>query len=264
MKLFLQIYYSLFLYILLRVSYKLVNYIPALEPDYIFFARPLNFFEVPPILHSALFLMAFFLTLFCMFKPYRILRIAQSFFVLIVFSVFYSYGKVDHPYHPWILSSLFVCFFNEIKPLNSSQNFFQLRLIQGLLLSHYFMSGLWKLRYLFKSEFPYSFQSIITEYIAYGMAEKPPYNNPLLDFFLYQQPWLLSLGYICVLLFQITSLAPIFFNRFFVFYGVLACLFHLATGLVLSIYFFPTVLALLFFFIVAESIRKYKFPKIQK
>ncbi len=124
MKFFLKIYYCLFLFVLYGLSYRLINYIPTLEPDYIFFAKPLSVFEVPLIAHSALFLIAFFLTLFCIFKPYRILRIAQSFFVLIVFSVLYSYGKVNHLYHPWILSSLFICFFNEIKPLNSRKNFF--------------------------------------------------------------------------------------------------------------------------------------------
>ena len=63
----------------------------------------------------------------------------------------------------------------------------------------------------------------------------------------------------CILLFQLSALTPIFLNRYFKLYGVLAVLFHLSTGIAMDIYFVQTVMSVLFFLIIAESIREYKF-----
>ena len=78
-------------------------------------------------------------------------------------------------------------------------------------------------------------------------------SDPL-NFLLFQYPELLSVGFLCVLLFQISSLVPVFFNQFFLFYGILAILFHISTGVTLGFCFTPTVLAILLFFIIAEII----------
>ena len=254
MKFFLQVYYCCFFSVLFNLTYGFINKIPSEKINYIFFAKILNFLPFPPspIINSILFLVTTFLTLLCVFRPEKkFLKIGQSFFILITFSVFYSYGKISHSNHSWILSSILVCFFNETKNLKSTQNLFVLRLIQAILLSHYFISGIWKLRELIQERFQYSFQDIATEYIAYGIVGHAYQNNPLLDILL-SVPGLLGFGYIFILLFQITSLTPVFLNRFFVFFGVLACLFHLAIGIVLNIYFNATVLAVVLFFIIAE------------
>ena len=93
-------------------------------------------------------------------------------------------------------------------------------------------------------------------YISYTLVSQD--LHPILKFLLYEQSWLLSFGYFCVLVFQLTSLVPIIFDRWFRIYGVLAILFHLSTGLVLGIYFYQTVLAVLAFFILAENIKENK------
>ena len=258
MSLFLQIYYSLLFCILYRLAYQFVNFIPSLEPQYISFAKPLNFLKLPIEIHSMIFLLALFCCLLSVFKPRRILQILTSFFVLVLFSISYSYGSIFPSSHTWVLSSVLVCFFNEKKSLNTNQNFFALRLIQGVFLSHYFMSGLWKIREMISSRFEFSLLDISMEYIARSLSMQG--IHPLLKFLL-DEPWLLSFGYFCVLVFQLSALAPIFLNRFFKLYGALAVLFHLSTGISLIIYFFSSISAILLFFVIAESMREHEILK---
>ena len=257
MKLFLQIYYALLFFILYRYCYNSINFLPTLEPEYIFFAKPLSFLALPVEVNTVVFLLlALFFCLFSVFKPWRLLRVLSSVCVLVFFSIIYSYGKIDHWNHVAILSSVLVCFFNENKGLNCQNNFFILRLIQGIILSHYFSSGLWKLRNMFSARFEFSLQEIAENYVAYMLSSQD--IHPILKFFL-DEPYLLGFGYFFVLVFQLTALVPVFFNRFFKFYGTLAILFHLSTGIFLLPYFSNTVLLVLFFFIIAETIRELKF-----
>ncbi|MDE0092724.1 MAG: hypothetical protein OXN83_05525 [Oligoflexia bacterium] len=251
MRLFLQTYYILFFYILYNRVYQFVNFILPLEPDYVFFAKLLSVFKQE--IHSVIFLLALFCCLLSIFKPWRSLRVLNSLFILILISIVSSYGKIDYPYHAFVLSSVLVCFFNENKDLNSRPNFFILRLIQGMFLSHYFMSGLWKLREMISVRFEFSLYEIAGTYIAYTLT--PGGTNPIVELVLHN-PWLLSFGYFCVLIFQLTALIPVFLNQFFKLYGVLALLFHLSTGVSMDVYFVPTVMMVLFFFIIAESMRE--------
>ena len=254
MKLFLQIYYSLLFFILYRLAIQFINFVPALEPEYLFFAKPLEFFKPAIEIEPIIFLLSVFFCLFSVFKPYRVLRIITSFFVLVIFSILFSYENIHRNWHSWILSSILVCFFNEKQSLNSSTNFFILRFIQGMLLSHYFISGLWKLRLMLSSRFQFSLQEIAIDNVLQSLFED---IYPLLEI-LIRHSWLLGFGYFCVLIFQLTALLPVFLNKFFKLWGVLAILFHTSTGVSMSIYFPQTVLSILLFLIIAENMREYE------
>ena len=249
---FFKIYYTLFLYILFGHSYDFFNTYPSRIPAYVMFASPLNFFDFPIWIHSIIFLSSLLLCFLCILSPSKYLRILTSVFILLFFSIKYSYGKIDHSYHIWMISSVLMCFVFPSQPITSKINQFFIRLTQSLLLSHYFISGLWKLRSIIASDFQTSFSEMTKEYIAYGLAESGIEVNMFLGIILYKFPWLLSFGYLFVLGFQLSSLVPVFFNRLFVFYGFLAVLFHFLTGFTLNIYFTPTVLAVLFFLIITE------------
>ena len=237
------------------MSWKFINFISPLEPQYIFFAKALAFFNLPVEIHSVLYLITLFFCLLCVFSQDRILRVLTACFVLILFSINFSYGQIHHSHHPWILSSVLCCFFDSKQSLNLKQNFFVLRLVQGILLSHYFISGLWKLRSMWSAGFSFSLTEIATEAIAYEFAFKHN-KNFILELLLYEIPWFLGFSYFCVLLFQLTALSPILFNRYFKLYGTLAVLFHLSTGISLNVYFSPNVLAVLFFLILGESMKE--------
>ena len=258
MNLFLKIYYSLLFYVLYIEAYGFINFVPPLKPQYIFFAEPLMFFDFPIEIHSFILLLSLFLCLFLTLKTWKGLQVLTALCVLILVSIINSYGKIMYNWHVPVLSVVLVCFFNKNQDLNSKQNFFVLRLIQGLLLSHYFMSGLWKLRKMASAHFEFSLYDIVGTYIAYTLV---PQGESFIVEWLIDNPWLLSFSYVCVLIFLLSSLTPIFLNKYFKFYGVLAILFHLAVGISMEIYFFHTVVPVLYFFIIAESMREYKFER---
>ena len=251
-KVFLQTYYSLLFYIVFKYTPSFLYRIPSQIPDYDLFAYPLNFLSPPVWIHSLLFLCCLLSCLLCIFIPNKYLKIITSALVLLIFSIKYSYGKIGHENHIWMISSVLMCFFSLDKTLNSKTNLFIIRLAQTLLLSHYFISGLWRFRYL--SE--YSLKDMALEVVAWTLTIYVNEPSIFLKILLHQYPEVLYFGFFCVLIFQISSLVPVFLNRFFVFYGVLAILFHILTSIAIGVYFFSTVPAVLFFLIIAETMRK--------
>lgn len=254
--LFIKTYYSLLLFIVFKTVSSIFNKTHGLETEYVMLARPLNLFDTSLWVHYMVFFLTFFFCLICIFKPHRYLRVCTSILVLMLFSIIYSYGKIGHSYHIWMISSILMCSLYSDRPLLSRFNCFVIRLNQTVLLSHYFISGLWKIRLLISTKFEFSLKDIILEYIAYGFAESEEPHNLLLKSLVHQYPWILALGFAGVIVFQITSVLPVFLNRFFTFYGILALLFHLSTGIMLSIYFHPTVLGILFFLFFTEMMIK--------
>ena len=94
---------------------------------------------------------------------------------------------------------------------------------------------------------------MLLETMAYAQAARGLEFHEFVKVLIYQHPELLSIGMFCAILFQLTALFPIFFNNLIVLYGILAILFHLSVGITAGIYFAHTVLAILFFFIIAET-----------
>ena len=249
---FFKFYYILLFFIVYTYSPNFLNVAPSRPLEYVMFASPFNFFLIPIGSHSFIYLSALLLCFACIIRPSKIVRICTSVLVLLTISINYSYGKISSSIYIWMISSVLLCFFSLSQPMKSRKNLFLIRFVQGLLLSHYFISGLWKLRSIIASKFQFSFSDIVKEYIAYGFAESA--GGGLVQTFL-KMPIgsiFLSFGYLFVLVFQLTSLLPVFYNRLFVFYGWVAVLFHFSTGVILNIYFKPTVLAVLFFLIITE------------
>ena len=256
-KIFLKTYYCLLFFILFKKASEVINEDFSLLKEYLMFARPLNWFSFDSWLPPMIYLFGLLFMFICIFKQNKYLQIITSLLFLMAVSFIYSqFGWLAHSLQFWLISSVLICFFSANQTFKSKANYFILRLIQAILLSHYFMAGLWKLRVLFSSKFHFSFQEIISEYIAYTIAEGSLIIHPLLQILLYQYPKLLSFGFICVLIFQISSLLPVFFNKFFIFYGILTCFFHLSTSLCLGLPFSYTMLAALFFLVLSESMMK--------
>ena len=132
-----------------------------------------------------------------------------------------------------------------------------IRLIQSLILSHYFISGIWKLKTILNLE--YSLEMLALEQVAYALLEKGLNNHFLLDFFgLYYGSKVLGYGFFLIIVFQLSCIIPILLNRYFLLYGFLSILFHTSTAIALFISFKPTVMACLFFLILTELMLKYE------
>jgi len=192
--------------------------------------------------------------------PQKFFKFLAVFSFLMVFSMIYSYGKISHDNHVWLISAFLMLFFSSQSLLNSKSNLFLIRLIQSLILSHYFISGVWKLKKIFPLE--YSLESIALESFAYALAEKGLDDHFLIEFFgLYWASKILGWGLFFVISFQLSCLIPILCHRYFMIYGFFAVLFHASTGVALLISFKPTVLAVLFFLILTEMmIKQEKLP----
>ena len=108
--------------------------VPPQIPDYALFAYPLNFLALPVWTHSFFFPMLFdFLLVMYFSSQNRYLKIITSILVLLIFSIKYSYGKIDHENHTWMIFQCFNVFFFSLNQfLNSKTNLFILRLTQAL------------------------------------------------------------------------------------------------------------------------------------
>jgi hypothetical protein len=186
------------------------------------------------------------------FRRTKAISIVLAILIYTFFSFLYSLGKINHSYHIWIISSFLICFFNFKSELHEKRNRLTLRLIQVTLLSHYFISGLWKLRSL-KGVFYFdTYVGTALEHLAYSVAEGGQLSQ-LSELLVYNYPMILGGGFIILLLFQISCLIPIILDKFYSTYGIFSILFHCATGMILGIWFEGTIIAAFFFLIITEE-----------
>jgi len=72
-----------------------------------------------------------------------------------------------------------------------------------------------------------------------------------------------EIGFLLVVLFQLSSFLPIISNRYFRAWGLLALVFHFTTGVVLGIWFSHTALAVMFFLIYAEKLYEWDEDQVE-
>lgn len=248
---FRSIFYILLVFVLYYNSGSLPR-LSGFEPQFIWLASILYFFIPFSPWHSLLFfLLTVVFSIICIFNKNRFFRILLCFFFILLFSIKYSFGKVNHSCHIWFFASFFFIFIDESKKLHSPKNRLVLRLIQSTLLLSYFSSGLWKLIYLETFSLDH-FKDTVHEHIAYIIAEGGTPIKMVLDFFVYQYPSLLTLGFLFIIGFQIFSIVPIITERFFIPVGLCAVFFHTMTHIVMDVVFTPYIIASLYFLVYTE------------
>lgn len=217
----------------------------------------LSFFSDPiisDVLKLSIYLLGLSLTLLLTLNANILLRAFQIFLMLLFYSILYSNGKIPHSAHLWILSTLLMLFIQKRQSLLHNTNLFIIRLIQSIALSHYFISGSWKLKNI-GNLFSFSFsEHTILEHIYYAIAEG---NGPaaiIQNFLFIIDPIYLGLGFYLVIIFQLSCIIPIIKQRYFKYWGYCAILFHVSTGIFMGIWFQGTIAALVFFFIFTEHI----------
>ncbi|GEM_PF-5058698 len=169
----------------------------------------------------------------------------------IYFNLFYLKGEYFYSCHPWLISSIFMA---SIGFTNKENQKVMLRILQTLLLSHYFFTGLWKLRSLrFDNLFKMLYEGTL-EHFAYILGDKN-YGLPFLTEFLIEKaPLFLVMGFAIIILFQLSSVVAIFwhpYRRSFI-WGIF--LFHAVVLLVTGIPFLFTPVALYLMVIVADDV----------
>lgn len=256
-KIFFVLYYSFLSYIILLWGPFFVNENTGFISEFRGFAKILEPWKDSDLLYPAVFI---FTTLFLGWSILfhnRLLRVFVAFLVLLIFFMRYSFGIVLHGTHTWIISCIWMCFISEKKSISSTHNLTVIRLIQATILSHYFFAGLWKFLKLFKVSSWEMYHSHLLDQIAYSFLTVS--NGPKLTIIqrLSDLP-IFPAGFLLIVVFQLSSLLPVLFNKGFIFYGLAVVGFHIVTGIALGIWFSSTILSVLFFLIVAEFLLKHE------
>jgi hypothetical protein len=252
-----QTTYSLFLLFfgLSSISQTLRN-LPNSNPALVGPARVLNWFsESHVFVTEVIFIVATIILILNVAKTSRSLRCFSAIsYSLVVFLCFSYRGSIFHSQHIWLVSSFFMILIEPSARLSDPPNLRWLRVIQALCLSHYFFSGFWKLVSLLRQPSVDFFHRGVLEHFAYAKAEGQAQGMSLMTWLFENVPYSLSLGMLGVLVFQLSTLYPIFTFKSLKTYGLLAIVFHVLVLLSLGISFNATIAGVGFFLIFSEQI----------
>jgi hypothetical protein len=249
---YLFLFYSFILITLIIDGMPYLNLIQLEKPIWLLllFNQPV----MSDFLKLTIYLLTLTTTLVLTINTNFLLRVVHCTLFLLFYSILYSKGKINHSSHAWIWSACLLVFIEQNKPLSYGRNFFVLRLIQSIILSHYFISGSWKLTSIGNFLTPSLAEQTILEHIYHTIAEGNGPSTIIKNLLLKIDPIYLGLCFYLVIIFQFSCIIPIIRQCYFRYWGYMAILFHVSTGLFLGIWFLNTISALLFFLIFTEDI----------
>ncbi len=254
---FRAVFYILLISILCYESYFLAR-LPDSEPEFVWLADILYFFiPFSPWHPPVFFLTTLVLSMFCIFRDSRTLRAFVSFFLILLFSIKFSFKDIGHSRHIWFFASFFFIFIDSRTSLESKGNRLVLRLTQITLLLQYFSSGLWKFMALEKKPSLNYFKEVIYEHIASSMIEGSKFVAIVSETLVYQYPSVLALGFLFILVFELLSIVPVLTDRYFCFFGFCAIFFHVMTEMVMGVSFAPNIIAAVYFLVYGERVLKF-------
>ncbi len=242
-------------------SYFLAR-LPASGTEFIWLADILySFIPFSPWHPPLFFLIVLALSILCIFRDSWVLRTFAFIFLVLLFSIKFSFSTVSHSRHIWFFASFFFIFINSRTHLDTTRNHLVIRLIQCTLLLQYFSSGLWKFMALEKLSFDY-FKEVIFEHIAHSVMLKESQSIAIVtDTLVCQYPSVLALGFVFSLIFELFSIVPILTGRYFCFFGFYAILFNIMANMIIGVSFVPNIIAAIYFLVYAEKTWKLPEPK---
>ena len=198
--------------------------------EFLPFAYPFYLFPISKLLYLSFFGTTLAVIIVTVIYPVLYLRITVAILCCTsvnLWSSAYCFGWVWHDYYHLMTTAIFMCFLSE-KRSGEKRNFLVLRLVQTSLLVSYFTAGLWKIRNLESLSLDYLTRASLDHIALSSIFNRPVWGIELLREHSLSLG-LVGLGFAMVLLFQLTTLIPIFFNRLFFTYGVMILFFHLST-----------------------------------
>jgi len=130
-KVFLTTYYMLNTYILYSTGYFFLNYSHQ-TLNYTMFARPIAFLPSSDWTFPTFFIAGLFALGLCIFQHHIIIRSIAAILFLVLFSMKFSFGKINHSQHVWMIASVLMCFILKNKPMGCLRNLYVLRIIQSV------------------------------------------------------------------------------------------------------------------------------------
>ncbi len=275
-RLFLSIYYSLALFVLISDGWGFLNKSisekawAVLNDD--IFSKSYRLADVFLSVPYKDFSYAFVFSLTCLAlfacaaRPKKIYRAAGALlfnlsFLMLLYqgpadpnAPLYFAGTREHDYYIWMISSLILCFPDEKKRITAKDQLFFIRLCQAFCLLHYFISGLWKARMIWANGLPEKPHSIMMDQLAVSVLALHVSIKPLFLRFFMDVPWLMTAGWALAIAFQLSCAIPILREKHYLEWGIASVVFHLAAMAVMGVYFTLTALAVLFFLLITEKL----------
>jgi len=198
-RIFIKLFYALLLYGLYSRSAIFLGPLPS-NIEYVSIARILNLLPsgAESAVYPVTFVLGFVVVLVAMFRVQWGYRAAAAFFYLLLTAMANSFGSIGHSEHIWMIAAILMVFVNPELKMGADRNLLVVRLVQGTLLSHYFISGLWKVRSLLPWDQWTSLSEVATEQIAAGIEEGAG-PGPLVREMIVQNPqWMAALFFLFV------------------------------------------------------------------
>ena len=241
----------------LAATSQALGHLDNVNPKFVGPARLLALFSDHRIVAELMLLISIGVLVLAIFATSRSIRVmAAGAFSLVLFICFSYRGSIFHSQHVWLVTSLIMIFIEPNNKLSQKTNLKWLRVAQVLCLSHYFISGCWKLISLLRNPSVEYFRKGVLEHFAFAIAEGQAQGMQVILSLINGAGPLVSLGMLAVLIFQISTIYPILTFKHMKTYGLLAIVFHIVVLISLGIFFGATAAGVALFLIVAESLRE--------
>ena len=119
-----------------------------------------------------------------------------------------SFEKNSHQYFIWIISMVCVCVVDEKKFITNTFNRSLIHIMQAMCLSHYFLSGLSKIKIIVKKGLPEPLYELALAPIAHSLERQVGPSSFFINIFT-DFPWFIFIGWVLIFLFQLFCIVPI-------------------------------------------------------
>lgn len=176
--------------------------------------------------------------------------LAEIFFFTFV-AIYFSSVKIYHSLHCFIYAGFFIALIKDDHNLKTL-----MKSAIALFVFPYFLSGLWKLRYLMSLSDFKDIALIMPYQLAFNSIEGAYYHEYLIEILNLSASWHLAF-WISVVVFEVLAIVVILRVNFFKFWGILLIFFHMTTQTLMQIEFFSAiVLSIIFLLWSFENLGK--------
>lgn len=188
------------------------------------------------------------------FKPYNVfIKVIEFFSSFVFISAYFSFGTIDHSMHGILYVSLFICLIKhsaDNKLFTDQMNILLFKSSIAIFLFPYFLSGLWKARFVVHNIFSQGFSDLLLGTLSYQLTKNmiiSGFNSPLAQWMIHLNSMWQAFIWAGVILFELSISFIVFNPKCLKLGGTLLITFHILIYLVMGISFFESIfLALIF------------------
>lgn len=221
-----------------------------LKQDWLWPVSWLKYYQSPDKLVLIIILLGILFSIISIRYPFRRgAKILAEIFFFLFFAIYYSHVKIYHSIHCFIYTGFLIALIKDDKNMK-----ILMKSAIALFAFPYFLSGLWKFRYLLSLNNLGDIALVMPYQLAFNSIEGAYYPRGLLTILNLNSNWHLGF-WISIVVFELLGIAILFKTKFFKVWGILLIIFHITTEILMQIEFFAAiVLSLIFLFWCFENI----------